>query len=124
LIAAWLTDYNIRRNFSVPFRVDELMSEENRMYHNVLSMVQSIQESLGDIFDKYTIAEWIEQKLYPTVLRLEELQKASQRLKSLHTWPRRPLPPLTDLLRIGVTVLTNSSSSASPKDSSSNAAAA
>ena len=91
------------------------------MYHNVLSMVQTIQESLSEIFDKYTIAEWIEQKLYPTVLRLEELQKASQHLKSQHTWPRRPLPPLTDLLRIGVTVLTNSSS---PSDSLSNAAAA
>ena len=106
-----MTDYNIRRNYSVPFRVDELMTDESRMYHNMLSMVQSIQESLSEVFDKYTIAEWIEQKLYPTVVQLEELQKASQRLKSQHTWPRRPLPPLTDLLRIGVTILTNSSGS-------------
>ena len=106
-----MTDYNIRRNYSIPFRVDELMSEESRMYHNVLSMVQSVQESLSEIFDKYTIAEWIEQKLYPTVLQLEQLQKASQQLKARHTWPRRPLPPLTDLLRIGVTVLANTSSS-------------
>lgn len=83
------------------------MMEESRIYHNVLLMVQSVNDALVEVFDKYTIAEWIEQKLYPIVLRLEELQKASQRLKSLRTWPRRPLPPLTDLQRIGVTVLEN-----------------
>ena len=89
------------------------MAEESRLYHNVLTMVQTATEALEEIFDKYTIAEWIEQRLYPTVVQLEELQKASQRLKSWHTWPRRPLLPLTDLLRIGVPTPVNSTSSSS-----------
>ncbi len=108
LFAAWLTDYNIRHNFSSPLRIDELMLDEGRIYSNVLSTIQSINDALEDVFDKYTIAEWIEQNIYPTARKMEELQKAVLNLKSMRTWPRRPLRPLNDLLRMGVTVLGNS----------------
>lgn len=73
-------------------------------------MVQSMNDALDEVFDKYTVAEWIEQNIYPAILKLEELQRAAQNLQNVRTWPRRPLPPLVDLQRIGVTVLTTNTS--------------
>lgn len=107
----WLTDYNVNRNFTSVLRIDELMMDESRIYHNLISLVQSVNDALRDVYDKYTIAEWIEQKMYPSVVQMERLQKVTQRLKTIKIWPRRPLPPLKDLQRIGVTALGNSSSS-------------
>lgn len=110
---AWMTDYNIKRNFTSILRIDELMMDESRIYHNLISMIQSMNDALKEIFDKYTISEWIEQKMYPLVVQMEELQKASQKLKTIKTWPRRPLPPLNDLQRLGVTILGNSTTGSS-----------
>lgn len=111
LHAAWLTDYNVNRNFTSVLRIDELMIDESRIYHNLITMVQSVNDALREVYDKYTIAEWIEQKMYPLVVQMEHLQKITQRLKTIKIWPRRPLPPLNDLQRIGVTALSNASSS-------------
>lgn len=72
-------------------------------------MVQSVNDALREVFDKYTIAEWIEQKMYPLIVQMEQLRKVTQRLKTVKIWPRRPLPPLNDLQRLGVTVLSNAS---------------
>ncbi|XP_049786014.1 hexosaminidase D-like [Schistocerca cancellata] len=98
----WMTDYNVRHNFSTPLRVDELMAEQPRVYHTVLSLVRSAQDSLQDVFDGYTITEWVEQRLYPLVRDLERLQQDAVALKAARTWPARPLPPLQDLRRLGI----------------------
>lgn len=109
---AWLTDYNVNRNFTSILRIDELMMDESRIYHNLITMIQSVNDALREVFDKYTIAEWIEQKMYPLVQQMEQLQRVTQKLKAIKIWPRRPLVPLNDLQRIGVTVLSNASSNA------------
>lgn len=99
----WMTSYNVEHEFSSPLRVDELMNDHSRIYRSLLSMIRPIQESLTGIFDKYTVSEWIEQRVYPMIRELEKIQKEAHDLKSKKTWPKRPLPMLKELLRIGVT---------------------
>ncbi|KAK7571166.1 hypothetical protein V9T40_014770 [Parthenolecanium corni] len=106
---AWLTSYNVRHNFTSPLRIRELMADEDRLYHSLISMIQSISEALDEVFDRYTVTEWIEQNIYPTVLELEELQRNAQRLKTPQIWPRRPFAPLVDLQRLGVSLYSNHS---------------
>lgn len=97
-----MTAYNVRTNFSSPIRVDELMMDQPRLYHSLTTLIRSAKDSLSDIFDTYTVAEWIEQKIYPMTQQLEKLQKDATMLKSIHIWPKRPFAPLRDLERLGV----------------------
>lgn len=106
-LAGWLTPYNVRHNFTSPLRIQELMADEDRWYHSLISMIQSTSDALDEVFDRYTVTEWIEQNMYPTVLELEELQRTAQRLKAPQVWPRRPFAPLTDLQRLGVPLHSN-----------------
>lgn len=99
----WMTNYNVEHEFSSPLRVDELMADHTRIYRSLLSMIRPFQESLTGIFDKYTISEWIEQRVYPMVRELEKIQKEAHNLKAKKIWPRRPLPILRELIRIGMT---------------------
>lgn len=100
----WLTDYNIRRNYSLPLRLDELTSELPRMYQGLVSIAHSISEVMEDIFDEFTIAEWIEQKIYPYLIELEKLREQTMILKTVKVWPSRPLAPLKDFKRIGISI--------------------
>lgn len=103
----WMTAYNVRNNFSTPIRIDELMADQPRLYHSVTTMIHSAKDVLAEVFDSYTVAEWIEQKLYPLVVQLEDLQRDAAKLKSFRVWPKRPLPPLQDLERLGVPMPSN-----------------
>lgn len=97
----WMTEYNVRRNYSSPLRVDELMAEESRIYHSLTSYIPLVQSCLQDIFDEYTIAEWIEQKIYPMISQMETLRKDAKILKKPKIWPRRPLPVFAELDKFG-----------------------
>ncbi|KAK9737251.1 Glycosyl hydrolase family 20, catalytic domain [Popillia japonica] len=100
----WMTEYNIRHNYSLPLRIDELISDLPRVYHSAISLARSAVDTMTGIFDNYTIAEWIEQRIYPYVIALEKIQNDSSILKSVSSWPSRPLPILRDLQRLGVLV--------------------
>ncbi|KAF5292454.1 hypothetical protein FQA39_LY14001 [Lamprigera yunnana] len=101
---AWLTTYNIRHNYSLPLRIDELTADLPRLYHSLLALNRAAYDTMNDTFDYYTISEWIEQKIYPYVIELEKIQNHTVVLKSVKSWPSRPLPPLKDLQRLGVTL--------------------
>ncbi|KAH7948290.1 hypothetical protein HPB52_020260 [Rhipicephalus sanguineus] len=77
---AWITEYNVRRNLTLP----------------------TARDVLREVFDEYTVAEWIEQNIYPWVLRLEKLWNDALSIKKTRTWPVRPLEPLPDLRRFNV----------------------
>nr|XP_022912510.1 hexosaminidase D-like [Onthophagus taurus] len=98
----WLTAYNVRRNYSLPLRVDELTGGLPRVYHSMISVAKSAVDSMLGIFDNYTIAEWIEQRLYPYIIELEKIQNDSVTLKSIQNWPSRPLSIMKDLKRFGI----------------------
>lgn len=96
---AWMTEYNTRHNMSSPFRVDEALSEHTGIYYSLTSLVREAEDALKEVFDKYTVAEWIEQNIYPYLLKMEKVMKDGIELKKARTWPRRPLPILPDLQR-------------------------
>lgn len=98
----WMTDYNVRHNYTLPLRVDELTAELPRVYHGLLSLIRAAHDTMNDIFDHYTIGEWVEQRIYPYIIELEELQNQQGVLKKVDVWPARPLPPLKDLQRLGL----------------------
>ncbi|KAI1287965.1 hypothetical protein HDE_09718 [Halotydeus destructor] len=99
---AWMTEYNVRHNMSNPFRVDEGLSEHSSVYYTLTSLVRTAEDALLEVFDKYTAAEWIEQNIYPYILKMEKVMKDAIDLKKARVWPRRPLPMLEDLKRFGV----------------------
>lgn len=103
----WMTYYNVRHNYSLALRVEELMADLPRMYHSMISLARSTFESMIDVFDNHTIAEWIEQKIYPHVYDFELLQNQSIALKSVTHWQSRPVPPIADLQRLGIGVNVN-----------------
>ncbi|KAK7790047.1 hypothetical protein R5R35_008251 [Gryllus longicercus] len=111
----WMTEYNVRRKFSSPLRVDELMAEHPRIYHTITALIRSAHDSLEDVFDSYTISEWVEQRLYPSLKILEQMQRDAVTLKSNKIWPRRPLPPLWDLKRLGVSMPGDSDTNSTPQ---------
>lgn len=100
----WLTEYNARRNYSLPLRVDELIVDLPRVYNGLNSIAKNAEDAMNDVFDIYTIAEWVEQRVYPYIIELEKIQNESVALKSMVSWESRPLKPLEDLKRIGVEI--------------------
>ena len=101
---AWMTEYNVRHNLSNPFRIDEGLQEHGTVYYTLTSLIRTAEDALREVFDKYTASEWIEQNIYPYVLKLEKVMKDGVEMKKARVWPRRPLPPLDDLKRFGVGV--------------------
>lgn len=99
---SWMTSYNVHHNFSSPLRVDELLMDEPRLYHSATSMVHSAIEALQDVYDTYTVAEWIEQNLSPIIKKLEKIQMDGANLKNRHVWQRRPFPVSKDLEKFGL----------------------
>ncbi|VEN38850.1 unnamed protein product [Callosobruchus maculatus] len=98
----WMTSYNVRHNYSLPLRVDEVIADMPRLYHAAISLAKIAADSMAGIFDNYTISEWIEQKIYPYILEFERIQNDSAVLKGVEQWPVRPLPILKKLQRLGI----------------------
>jgi len=100
----WLTEYNIRHNMSSPFRIDELLEDWSRNMHDVVSLMRTSKEALREMFDRFTVAEWIEQKLYPMYSRLSKLRQNADGLRKVSVWPSRPYEPLEALKGLGIGV--------------------
>ena len=57
--------------------------------HDVVSLMRTSKEALGEMFDRFTVAEWIEQKLYPMYSRLSKLRQNADGLRKVSVWPSR-----------------------------------
>ncbi|XP_028967191.1 hexosaminidase D [Galendromus occidentalis] len=99
---AWLTPYNVRRNFTFIDRIDEGLEEFSSVQYTVRVLVEQARDALREVFDEYTVAEWIEQNIYPTILKLDELKADADAMRLARTWPRRPLPINPDLQRFDI----------------------
>lgn len=99
---AWVTDYNVRRNLTLPSRVDQVLEDHSSTLYSLTSLVHQARDVLREVFDEYTVAEWIEQNIYPLVLRLERLWNEALAIKKPRVWPVRPLEPLADLRRFNI----------------------
>lgn len=88
----WVTPYNIRHNYSLPLRVDEVLAEVPRLKNQLQLVVKSIETSLKPIFRQEDVLEWIEQNVWDPWKALENLELAGNTLKARNVWPRRPIP--------------------------------
>lgn len=92
----WLTDINIRFNFSSPIRVDELIFDAARHQTTLASLSRGAFDIFQDVYENSTIREFVEQTLNPLIRDLNELEKSARTLIDLRFWPRRPIPYTSD----------------------------
>jgi hypothetical protein len=59
--------------------------------------MRQANQALSEMFDHYTVAEWIEQKIYPMYNELSQLKTNTDELKMRRSWPKRPFEPLQSL---------------------------
>lgn len=93
----WLTDINIRYNFSSPIRVDELAFDTARHQTTLSSLCRGAFDVFHDIYENSTIQELIEQTINPFVRDLSELERQARKLMEFRVWPRRPIPYVVDM---------------------------
>ncbi|XP_034487239.1 hexosaminidase D [Drosophila innubila] len=90
--SAWLSDYNVRHNFSSPLRVHELTVRTPMLIEELRVMARESQQLLWEVYDEHTVAEFVEQHIYPSINALHQQLSSGQTLLQRRTWPQRPLP--------------------------------
>lgn len=88
----WLSDYSVRHNFTSSSRVSELLIEQPRILASLVNLARTLSEAMDEMYDNFTIVEYIEQKIYPLVNELRNLEKVSESLRMRTIFPVRPLP--------------------------------
>ena len=64
--------------------------------------MRSANSALSEMFDHYTVSEWIEQKLYPMYSKLSNIRSEADGLRRVKFWPARPYQPLEALKGLGI----------------------
>ncbi|KAK3912819.1 Hexosaminidase D [Frankliniella fusca] len=93
----WLSDENIKWNFSNPHQVEAATGDIDRFKMELTNLKTEFRHASADIYDKYTIEEWIETNMQPYEKRLDNLWVAREKLLMRADWPRRPLNMHPDL---------------------------
>jgi len=106
----WLTDYSTRHNFSSPARIEELTRDLRYLGGSLNTLAKQTIEVMKNIFDGYTVSEWMEQKLLPLYEKIDHIDKSSQQLLKHSHWPNRPLKPydLWDYYGVNLNSILNS----------------
>jgi hexosaminidase len=100
----WLNDYSIRHNFTSASRVAELLEDQPRLLASLINLARSLAEAMEEMYDNFTIGEYIEQRIYPLVNDLRNLEKVGESLKMRKIFPVRPLPYLEKFIKeLGIT---------------------
>uniref|UniRef100_A0A1B6KLL4 beta-N-acetylhexosaminidase n=1 Tax=Graphocephala atropunctata TaxID=36148 RepID=A0A1B6KLL4_9HEMI len=89
---AWMTPYNVKYNFTSPYRVLEefRLTEGYRLIKEVKKFMNETKDTFSEYFDDHTIVEWVEQRILPIDDKLTYLETVNNHLLSKRTWPRRP----------------------------------
>ena len=53
----WLTNYNIRHNYSSPWRLTEVLSGHSELQKSLAQYKDKTQKSLASVFDKATVSK-------------------------------------------------------------------
>lgn len=57
------------------------LEEYPSVFYSVTALLNQARDSLREVFDEYTVAEWIEQNIYPTILKLEKLKADAESMR-------------------------------------------
>ena len=68
-----------------------------RLQHDVMSLIRTANSALSEMFDDYTVNEWIEQKVYPLYDKLDHIRREADQLRTVKYWPARPYNTLEDI---------------------------
>lgn len=92
----WLTEYNIRHNFSAPMRIADNLPDVVKLEQSLNMLIMDADDIMIEVFDKWTIDEFMEQTVMPLLERLRRLIRSADTLAAIRTWPRRPIPYALD----------------------------
>lgn len=87
----WLTMYNVRHNFSSPWRLLEALANAQRLVRELKAFKYSTELIMEQYFDQFTVNEWLEQKVDYLTEKMVSLQNFIQALVARDTWQRRPI---------------------------------
>lgn len=87
----WLTMYNVRHNFSSPWRLLEAHVSVQRLLRELTAFRNSTAHIMTQYFDQFAVDEWLEQKVDPLAEKMASLENFALNLIARDTWPRRPL---------------------------------
>ena len=90
----------------IQYLVFQALEAASTLESLVVSVMLSANSALSEMYDRYTVAEWIEQKVYPMHHKLLTLRRKAELVKRVRKWPARPYQPLPELELLGVGVVT------------------
>lgn len=87
----WLGSYNIRHLFGSPDHVRDATRNLSELLGTANHLQRFLGDALSEVYDSYTVAEWMGIFLEPVLRQLNLLDQQTQDLLNINTWPRRPL---------------------------------
>lgn len=101
--------FNNRHNFTSASRISELLEDQPRLLASLINLARSLAEAMEEMYDNFTVGEYIEQRIYPLVNDLRNLEKVGESLKLRKVFPVRPLPYLEKFINkeLGITQKTS-----------------
>lgn len=87
----WLKPYNLKYSFSNPSHVERAVAELDKYKTEIKYIEKEIRTAMENIYDNYTIQEWIETYIAPMNEKFTELWEAKEKILEKNVWPRRPL---------------------------------
>ncbi|XP_014613036.1 PREDICTED: hexosaminidase D-like [Polistes canadensis] len=87
----WLKPYNIKYKFSSPSHIERIIGDLNRYKVEIMYIEKDFRTAMEDIYDNYTIQEWIETYVTPINEEITQLHEAEEQILEKNSWQRRPL---------------------------------
>ncbi|KAI4486939.1 hypothetical protein M0802_012196 [Mischocyttarus mexicanus] len=87
----WLKPYNIKHKFSSPSHIEQIIGDLNRYKVEIMYIEKDFRTAMEDIYDNYTIQEWIETYIKPINEEITQLHDAEEKILEKNSWQRRPL---------------------------------
>ncbi|KAK2579278.1 hypothetical protein KPH14_008237 [Odynerus spinipes] len=94
IFKGWLKPYNLKYSFSSPSHIERIIGELDRHKMEIMYIEKEMRTAMEDIYDNYTIQEWLETYVTPLNEKVTQLYEAEEKILEKNTWPRRPLAKL------------------------------
>lgn len=87
----WLKPYNLKYSFSSPSHVERAVADLDRHKMEIMYIEKEMRSALEEIYDNYTVQEWVETYITPMNEKFVQLWEAKEKILEKNVWPRRPL---------------------------------
>ena len=91
VVRGWLSDYNVAHKFTAPHHLERISNELNYLQNNLESFERECSRALESVYDSHTSGEWLETYVKPMQKQVSGMMQTIESLRSVSTWPRRPL---------------------------------